>query len=87
MKQKQVNVSKHGLLGVSMELLVHRLTFTRQSSNSSAHVNGTAASAGGLGGTLAFAPFVMREQDLSQARRRPPMTLIQIGLWGIPQHL
>lgn len=51
--------------------------------------NGASASAGGLGGTLAFAPFVMREQDLGYdpAHPRPPIALIQIGLWGILQHL
>lgn len=48
-----------------------------------------AASAGGLGGTLTFTPFMMCEEDLSYdpAHGRPLMTLIQVGLWGIFQHL
>lgn len=51
--------------------------------------NSIAASAGGLGGTLTFTHVVMCEEDLryDPAHRRPLMTLIQIGLWGIFQHL
>lgn len=51
--------------------------------------NSMAASVGGLGGTLTFTPVVMCEEDLSYepAHGRLLMTLIQVGLWGIFQHL
>lgn len=51
--------------------------------------NSIAASAGGLGGTLTFTPVVMCEEDLgyNPAHGRPLMTLIQVGLLGIFQHL
>lgn len=102
--KKQVNASKHGLLGVGMETdafsfaaHLHRWYIWRVNVYETERVptvppvraNGVSASAGGLGGTLTFAPFMMREQDLGYdpAHPRPPIALIQIGLWGILQHL
>lgn len=65
--------------------------FRRQSLFKQFHTlwNSIAASAGGLGGTLTFTPVVMCEEDLryDPAHGHPLMTLIQVGLWGIFQHL